>query len=200
MGQQQTTADPALDRVVWALAAAVLGLVVREVWQAWRQRDEKRKRDRLILTGLAREVLIIKAIAAAIVQDLNRERVLLSERERWRLKPLVALPTGIYDLVRSYIPRALLEQDEGFVQLIGLQIQCEFTNQLAHEQQNWKSPAARGSEQLEIIVSFHAPLEESIVSVSDRCVRLLTTLEAAATKVGGLDLKRLDSETSSKAD
>jgi len=52
--------DPALERIAWVLAAAVAALIVREFWQALRDRTEGRKRDRLILTALAREVIITK--------------------------------------------------------------------------------------------------------------------------------------------
>lgn len=116
-------------------------------------RKDARQRDKLILTALAREVMIINGIAAAIVQDINRERALLRERERWRLKPLMLLPTSIYDLAKGHIPKALLEQEDAFVQLIGLQTQCAFMNELAIEQRRWKSPSARGQpDQHEVIV------------------------------------------------
>lgn len=187
-------ADPVLERIAWVLAAAVLGLLVREVWQWWRVRKDGRQRDKLILTALAREVIIINGIAAAIVHDINRERALLNERGRWRLKPLMLLPTSIYDLAKGHIPKALLEQEDAFVQLIGLQTQCAFMNQLATEQQRWKSPAARGQpDQHEVIVEFHGPLEEAITAVTSRCNRLLAVLVAAGEKLGGLDLKKIDS-------
>jgi hypothetical protein len=80
------------------------------------------------------------------------------------------------------------------VQLIGLQTHCAFMNALAEEQRRWKSPDARGQpDQLEVIVQFHAPLEEAITAVIDRCNRLLPALDAAGQKVGGLDLKKVES-------
>lgn len=188
-----TITDPALERIAWVLVAAILGLLVREIWQWWRARKDARERDRLILTALAREVFIINGIAAAIVHDINRERSLLREAGRWRLKPLMTLPTSIYDLAKDHIPKVLLEQEDAFVELIGLQTQCAFMNQLATEQGRWKSPAARGQpDQQEVIVEFHAPLEEAITGVVNRCSRLLPVLVAAGEKVGGLDLKRID--------
>jgi hypothetical protein len=80
------------------------------------------------------------------------------------------------------------------VQLIGLQTHCAFMNALAEEQRRWTSPDARGQpDQLEVIVQFHAPLEEAITAVIDRCNRLLPALDAAGQKVGGLDLKKVES-------
>lgn len=185
--------DTALERIVWVLAAAVAALIVREVWQALRDRSQRRTRDRLILTALAREVIIVRATAGAIVQDINRERAMRRGNGNWRLKPLMALPTSSCELAREHAPKALLEQEEGIVQLIGLQTQCAYMNSLAEEHQRWKSPSARGQpDQLEVILQFHAPLEEAITAVIDRCDRLLPVLDAAAKKVGGLGLKKVE--------
>jgi len=108
----------------------------------------------------------------AIVHDINRERTLLTQTGRWRLKPFMTLPTSIYELAKDHIPRALLEEEDGFVQLISLQTQCAFMNTLAEEQRRWKAPDARGQpDQLEVIVQFHAPLGEAITAVIDRCNR-----------------------------
>lgn len=182
------------------LAAAVLALVVREVWQLIRDRREGRQRDRLILTAVAREVFVVRATADAIIKDINRERMILAEKAKWRLKPLLRLPTSIYDVLRERIPKALLEEDDGLAQVIALQAQCDFMNKLAEEQQRWKSPAARGQEdQLEVIVQFHGPLGETISSIAERCGHLLSTLERAGEKVGGLDVKRVQEPTQAPA-
>jgi hypothetical protein len=183
--------DAVLERIAWVLAAAVAGLLVREAWRVAQERSRGRQGDRMMLTALAREVLIIKATAAAIIQDINRERALLREEGRWRLKPLMTLPTSIYEMARQRIPGALLEQEDGFVQLIGLQTQCAFMNRLAEEHQRWKSPEARRqADQLEVIIGFHAPLEEAIRAVIRRCDCLVATLEASAQTLGGLQLRR----------
>jgi hypothetical protein len=190
----------ALDRFGWVIAAAVATLVVREIYEVWRDRRDRRERDRLILTALAREVIIIKGVAAAIVKDMNREREMLNGLA-WRTKPLMALPTMIYEMVRDRIPTALLEEEDGFVQLIGLQTQCAFMNQLATEQQAWKAPAA-GSHpnQLAVIMGFHTEgvFEEAINAVFERCSRLLVTLERAGEKVGGLALKRIEPDATNQ--
>jgi hypothetical protein len=192
--------DTALERIAWVLAAAVAALIVREVWQALRDRSQRRTRDRLILTALAREVLVVRAAAAAIVQEINRERALLSGNGRWSLKPLIALPASIYDLARDPIPKALLEQEDAIVEVIGLQTQCAYMNRLAEEHQRWKSPSARSQpDQLEVILQFHAPLEETITAVIDRCDRLFPVIDAAGKKVGGLDLKKVEPANDTKA-
>lgn len=87
--------DTALERIAWVLAAAVAALIVREIWQALRDRSQQRTRDRLILIALAREVFIIRATAATIVHDINRKRALMNGKARWRLKPLLTLPASI---------------------------------------------------------------------------------------------------------
>ena len=190
---QAQQADPALERIVWVLAAAVAALIVREAWQLIRDRRERRTRDRLILTALAREVFIVRSTAGAIINDINRERTLLAQKGHWRLKPLLRLPTSIYDIVRERIPRALLEESDGLAQLIGLQMHCDFMNRLADEHQRWKSPSARGQDdQLEVIVQFHTSLGEAVTAVVDRATRMLETLEGVADKVGGLDLTKVD--------
>jgi hypothetical protein len=191
----------ALDRFGWVIGAAVATLVVREIYEVWRDRRDRRERDRLILTALAREVIIIKGVAAAIVKDMNREREMLNRQGAWRTKPLMALPTMIYEMVRDRIPTALLEEEDGFVQLIGLQTQCAFMNQLATEQQAWKAPAA-GSHpnQLAVIMGFHAEgvFDEAINAVFERCNRLLVTLERAGDEVGGLALKRIEPDATNQ--
>jgi hypothetical protein len=190
---QPAPPDPALQRLVWVLAAAVAALVVHELWQTLRDRKACRRRDRLLLTALAREVLIINGIASAITNDINREREMLREHGRWRLKPLMTLPISIYEIARDHLPNALLEEEDGFLQLIGLQTQCAFMNRLAEEQQRWKSPGAQGqSDQLDVIVQFHEPLGEAVTAVAGRCSRLLRTLDAAGRRVGGLDLKKIE--------
>lgn len=114
----------------------------------------------------------------------------MPKESRWRLKPLLTLPTGIYDLVRGQVPERLLEQDMGFVQLVGLQTQCVFTNQVADEHRKWRSPAARDApDQLEIIRNFHPIIGETLQNVIRRCDELMPTLETAAKGIGGLALK-----------
>jgi hypothetical protein len=183
--------DDALQRTAWILVAAVATLLLREIWQAVQSRRQGRQRDREVLTALAREVLAINAVAHAIVNDINRERALLNESAQWRMKPMLILPTSIYDIARDRMPSVLIKQSGSFVQLIGLQTQCIFMNQVVDAQQRWKAPAARGLEdQLEMIASFHASMEEAILSVIDRCDRLLPILTTAGESVGGLLLER----------
>ncbi len=181
--------DPAITRAAWIIVAAVAALVVREIWQAVQSWRDGRRRDKMILSALAREVIAINAIAVAIVNDINRERTMLREDGRWRLKPLLRLPATLYDLSREHIPKSLLDDPRGFVGLLGLQTQCIYTNQLADELMKWKSPAARElDDQLQVIVDFHDPLGESVTQVIHRCDDLLPRLKAAGDKVGGLNL------------
>lgn len=183
------TTDPTLEKMVWILFASVVGLVLREIWQALRDRKARRDRDRLILSALLREIHVIRGAASAIVQDINRERILLTEG-RWRLKPLMVLPAGVYDLVKPHAPKALLQEANSLVDLVRLQAQCTYTNQVADEQRKWKSPTARDQpDQLDTIISFHPAIEESVVAVVERCDKLIPALQAAGKKVGGLNLQ-----------
>jgi hypothetical protein len=192
--------DPWLERVGWGLAIAVLGLILREAWQAFSDRKAKRRREQMLLTALAREVIVIRAVAAAIINDVNKERKLLNEEGRWRLKPLLTLPTGIYEVVRGRVPERLLEQEIGFVQLVGLQTQCTFTNQVAAEHREWRSPAARDApDQLEVIRNFHPVIGETLENVIRRCDEFIPTLEAAAKGIGGLALKPVQADSANAA-
>jgi hypothetical protein len=135
-----------------------------------------------------------------MISDVNKERELLNEEGRWRLKPLLTLPTGIYDLVRGEVPDRLLEQETGFVQLVGLQTQCVFMNQVADEHRKWRSPAARHApDQLEVIANFHPVIGETLQNVIRRCDEFMPTLEAAAQGVGGLKLKPVHPDSASPA-
>ena len=102
-----TASDPVLERAAIALAVAVFGLVLREVWQAYRTRQERRARDRAILSALLRELAAIGGIVSAVINDLNKERAMLGAHQRWRLKPLLRFPPGVYDLLKPHIPTVL---------------------------------------------------------------------------------------------
>ncbi len=187
---QASGSDAGLEGAVWALVVAIVGLLLREGWQARRARQDQRARDRLVLSALLREISAVHGLADSIVRDIARERDLLAEQQHWRLKPLVGLPTGTYDLVKARPPNALLGQAGAFIDLMRLQVQCAYTNALAHEQQEWKTPAAGGrADQAETIASLHPAILESVSVVIERCDRLAPALRAAGEKVGGLNLE-----------
>jgi hypothetical protein len=187
---QASGSDASVEAVGWALVVAVFGLLLREGWQAWRARQDQRERDRLVLSALLREISAIHGLANGIVSDVERERGLLADQSRWRLKPLVGLPTGTYELVKDRPPSALLRQAGALIDLIRLQVQCTYTNALAHEQQRWKTPAAsERRDQAETIASFHPAILESVNVVIERCDRLAPALRTAGERVGGLNLE-----------
>lgn len=182
--------DPVLERTVAALAVVVIGLVIREVWQALRARREKRARDQAILSALLRELSVVAGIVGSITQDINKERAMIGAEARWRLKPLVRFPTAMYELVKQHIPTALLKQDGAVRMLVVLQMQCEYTNALTAEHQKWKTPEARGQpDQIETILSFHESIMESVTAVANRCNELQPLVRAAGETVGGLSLE-----------
>jgi hypothetical protein len=183
------TTDLVLQRVASALVLAVLGLVVTEAWRTWRAWQDGRARDRAILSALLREVAMIRGIAGSIARDIDAEGTLVAERARWRLKPLLRFPAGIYDLVKDRPPAALLKHEGALGDLVRLQVQCAYTNALADEQQKWKTPDARDQpDLLEAILSFHPAVLESVGTVVGRCDRLAPILRSAGEAVGGLNL------------
>jgi hypothetical protein len=175
---------------VLALAVAVAGLVLREVWQAFRARREQRARDRAILSALLRELSVIAGTVLSVTQAMNREHELLTTQERWSLKPLLRFPTSTYDLVKPGIPSGLLKQERAVPTLVLLQAQCEYANALAQEYQRWKTPEARGQpDQVETIWSFHGSVHEAVTLVANRCNDLTEFVRAAGEAVGGLNLE-----------
>jgi hypothetical protein len=129
-------------------------------------------------------------LADSIIRDLEKERRLLQEKAHWRLKPLVPLPIGTYDLIKDRPPHALLGQPGAVRHLMVLQNQCGYTNALVNEQYKWKMPAAIGQpDQLEIIISFHPAIVESVETVLERCKLLSPAIAAAGEKVGMLNLE-----------
>jgi hypothetical protein len=187
---ERVSSDPVLERTLIALAVAVFALVVREVWQAFRARRERRARDRAILSTLLRQLSVVAGITSSVSRDINKERELLAAQERWRLKPLLRFPTTIYDLVQPHIPLALLKQEGAVRTLLVLQTQCEYTNALTAEHQKWKTPEARGQpDQIETILSFHESIMESVNAVANRCNDVIPLVHAAGETVGGLNLE-----------
>jgi hypothetical protein len=173
-----------------ALAVAVFALVVREVWQAFRARQERRARDRALLSALLRELTAVAGITQSVGRDINKEREMIATQERWRLKPLVRFPTTFYEIVKSEIPAALLQQEGAVRTLLTLQVQCEYSNALAAEYQKWKTPEARGQpDQLETILSFHEGIIESANTVAKHCNVVIPLVHAAGELVGGLNLE-----------
>jgi hypothetical protein len=186
---EHASTDPVLERVAWILLAAIAGLVVREVWQAWRARQEGRARDQIILSAVLRELSTIVGVATSMHRDINRERAMINEAQRWRVKPLVRFPTTIYTLVTSHVPASLLRQEGAVPLLMVLQEQCMYSNALAEEQQKWKAPSAQGlPNQMEIIISFHEAIMESVNTTLRRCATLQPLVVAAGDAVGGLNL------------
>lgn len=182
--------DTALEGAVVALVVAVFGLVASQVWQSWRERKERRARDRAILSALLREVAVIGGVAGSIIQDLNKERAMLAAQSRWRLKPLMRFPTSTYDLIRSAIPGPLLKQEHAVASIVLLQAQCQYTNDLTDQYQAWKLPGSRQEpDQVETIVSFHDSIAESVTTVVTKCEELRPLLRAAGQSVGGLNLE-----------
>jgi hypothetical protein len=180
--------DTDLQRAVWVLAAAVVGLLVREAWAGWTARNERRAQDRAVLSALLRETASINALAVNILRDVASEQEML-QAGRWRLKPHVTLPGGVYDLVRDRPPAALLGHRLAMVDLMRLQVQCGYTNALAAAQQRWKSAAARGQvDQVETISSFNPSIVESATTVVERCERVAAAVREAGKEVGGLNL------------
>jgi hypothetical protein len=187
---ERAPSNPAFERAAWALAVAVVGLILREVWQAWRTRRDRRTRDKAVLSALLREVSIVRGAALAILADLARELALVQSEARWRLKPLIAVPSTVYDTVKVDPPASLLKQSMALADLVRLQYQCDYTNALAAEQQKWKTPSARGQpDQIETILSFHPAIRESVAAVIERCERLRNAIRAAGEQVGGLNLE-----------
>jgi hypothetical protein len=184
-----TTTDPALERVVWALVAAVVGLLINEAYKTHKSRRDRCARDRAILSAVLRELSVILGIASSITVDVAREREMLTTRGRWSLKPFVRMPTLTYDLIKDDPPAGLLAQDGAIVDLVALVTQCAYTNDLADAQMVWKTPAARGqADQVETIASFHVSIMESVKAVVERAERLRLAVRAAGATVGGLNL------------
>jgi hypothetical protein len=166
----QVASDPVLERVAWALVVAVIGLLVREGWQAWRGRQAARARDRAVLSAVLRELSVIGGVAESVAKDVQREAEMLASTGRWRLKPLVRFPTAIYDIVKDRTPASLLKHEEALPTLVSLQVQCAYSNALADEQMKWKTPAAHGQpDQLHTIADFHPAIIESRNSIVVKC-------------------------------
>jgi hypothetical protein len=184
---QSAASDPALERVAWALAAAVIGLIVNQVWQVWRLRRDRRARDRTILSAVTRELAVIRAVAYTIQHDVYRENQTLREQGRWQLKPLLRVPANTYDLIKDDPPAALLHTPLALIELLALMRQCVYTNQLVDQQFQWKIPgASREPEHLVILGSFQVSIMDSATKVIERVDRVLPMVTAAGEQVGGL--------------
>jgi hypothetical protein len=190
LGAESTSGETSLERAAIALLVAVAGLLLREAWQAYRSHREQRSRDRAILSALLRELSMIAGVVGSMTKDINKERSMLAAEQRWRLKPLVRLPTATYDLVKPHIPTALLAQKGAVPCLAVLQAQCEYTNDLVDQYMKWKTPEARGQpDQIETLWSFHESISESLHAVAGRLNDLRPLVVAAGQRVGGLNLE-----------
>lgn len=185
--------DAALEGALVTLLVAVFGLVATQVWQSWRERKERRARDRAVLSALLRETAVIGGVAGSIVRDINNERAMLATESRWRLKPLMRFPTSTYDLIRDAIPAPLLKQERAVEKIVLLQAQCQYTNALTDQYQAWKQPGSRQEpDQIETIVSFHESIAESVGTVVNRCeeLRPLLTGRSRAPRSGVFAVRR----------
>jgi hypothetical protein len=190
LAAESTSGETALERAALALLVAVAGLFFREAWQACRSRKEQRSRDRAILSALLRELSMIAGVVGSITKDISKEHAMLAAEQRWRLKPLVRLPTATYDLVKPHLPTALLAQKGAVRYLLVLQAQCEYTNALVDQYMKWKTPEARGQpDQIETLLSFHESISESLHTVAGRLNDLHPLVVAAGQRVGGLNLE-----------
>jgi hypothetical protein len=184
---QQTGADPALERVAWALVVAVVGLVVNQAWQLRKSRRDRRARDQAILSAVVRELAVIRGVAYTIQRDVYRENQTLREEGRWQLKPLLRVPANTYDLIKQDPPAALLKTPPVIIELLALMRQCVYTNQLVDQQFQWKVPGASGEPQhLMILGSFQVSIMESATMIIKRVDRVLPMVTAAGDRVGGV--------------
>jgi hypothetical protein len=187
---ERVSSDPVLEKVAIGLAVAVAGLIAREVYAAYQARRRQRARDRAIVSALLRELAVIAGVTRSIGHDVNRERTMIAQQGHWRLKPLLRFPAGVYELVRGHIPDVLLTRPAAVRRLLMLQMQCEYANSVAEEHQKWKTPDARGQpDQIDIIVSFHESIMESVNAVAAHCRELQPLVMAAGEKLGGLNLE-----------
>lgn len=63
------------------------------------------------------------------------------------------------------------------------------SNALADEHQKWKTPEGRGQpDQIEIILSFHTSIMESVNAAVDLCTKVQPLIVEAGDAVGGLNL------------
>jgi hypothetical protein len=189
-----TPTESVSTKLAWILVAAVAALVVNEVVKAIRSKRDVRQRDQAVLSALLRETAAIKGLVSSIQRDLLKEEEALrtSGKTDWRLKPLAALPTTIYDLVKTEPPSALLDQTGALSDLMRLQTQCAYTNALAQQQLRWKGPAAepgmRAFQGLRI-ETFLPAIMESVNVVGERAERVSIAVRVAGEQVGGLNLE-----------
>ena len=67
---------------------------------------------------MLRELAAIGGIVSAVINDLNKERAMLGAHQRWRLKPLLRFPPGVYDLLKPHIPTVFFKQERAIPTLL----------------------------------------------------------------------------------
>lgn len=128
------------DRLLIALAAALVGFAVRAFYDGWKERRKAKRRDRQVLAALVRELSVLQGLVSSNRTIVNNELALMHETsgESMLLTPLTPLPTGAYDLVRSNPPAVLLE-GRTLSELALAVANASHVNAIQEARQTWKS-------------------------------------------------------------
>ena len=176
-------------RLLGLLIAAVLGFLIRAVWDAYQARRTAKKRDIAVLWAVLTEIRHAVRLLSTLMGDLAREKALLQEDPPlWLRGPTVRIPTAIYELVRSDPPKLLVEDRRTLADLIISTSMAAHLNSQLDAQQQLKGPGA-WTGQVEGIGSFRDTIESQADELKERLKRVEEAVRDELADLGEKDVK-----------